>query len=225
MPPAENPPAPLPTLEPEATAAPPPIPVVAAALGRKRVPYWVAPILALLPLWGVIYYQSVQPPPAGEHDPLVIGKGVYGKQCAGCHLARGAGASAGGSGQQLDDGEVIATFADPLDMAHWIRFGADRGARADGTYGDVDRAGGPRRTDTLTGTMSGQPQLSDEELAAVIIYIREELAEGDPADDPTINADTFADDPAALTDLMKRVTDLGPGGDPDTPSIDGAEAA
>jgi mono/diheme cytochrome c family protein len=222
-PPAKKPPAPLPTLDVEPARAVPEIPVVAAARRRKRVPYWAAPVLALMPLWGMIYYYSVQPPPAGENDPLVIGKEVYAKNCAGCHLPTGAGASAGGSGQQLSDGHVLATFPDPLDQAHWIRFGAAGGARDNGTYGDPKRPGGAMNVDTLSGIMPAFAQLSDEELAAVVIYIRQELSGGNPKDDPNFNVETFTASPTAAEAAVKAVTDLGPGGDPDTKSIDGAE--
>ena len=78
-------PAPLPTLDEAEPAPVVDIPVVAAAKARKRIPFWAAPVLALLPLWGIIYVFSVQPPPAGETDPFVIGKEVYTANCAGCH--------------------------------------------------------------------------------------------------------------------------------------------
>ena len=91
-------PAPLPTLDEAAAAPKADIPVVAAAKARKRVPFWAAPVLALLPLWGVIYVFSVQPPPAGQTDPLVIGKEVYTANCAGCHQADGSGVAGGGTG-------------------------------------------------------------------------------------------------------------------------------
>ena len=58
---------------PRGRAAPPPPPpdppYVAAAKTRKKVPMWAAPVLAILPLWGFIYYQSLQKPPAGAERP------------------------------------------------------------------------------------------------------------------------------------------------------------
>ena len=167
-------PAPLPTLDEETPKVVVDIPVVAAAKARKRVPYWAASVLAVLPLWGVIYLFSVQPPPAGESDPFVIGEEVYIANCAGCHLPSGAGSAAGGTGQQLNEGVPLATFADPLAMAYWIHYGAAAGgARPDGTYGDLTRPGGPHSLNTLpSAAMPGFPDLPPEELAAVIIYIR-----------------------------------------------------
>lgn len=218
-------PAPLPTLDDEAPKVVADIPVVAAAKARKRIPFWAAPVLALLPLWGVIYVFSVQPPPAGESDPLVIGKEVYTANCAACHLPNGNGVASGGTGQQLSDGVPLDTFADPLSMAYWIHYGAAAGgARADGTYGDLTRPGGPHSLSTLpNGAMPGFPDLSAEEMAAVIIYIREELSGGDPKDDPNFNAALFEQDPAALEALIDEVTALKPG-DPDAVAkLDGAE--
>ncbi|QXC60161.1 cytochrome c [Aquihabitans sp. G128] len=208
--------APLPTLDNEPTPAKPDIPVVAAAKNRKRVPFWAAPILALLPLWAFIYVYAVQPPPAGENDPLVIGKAVYTANCASCHGATGAGATEGLTGQQLSDGHVLKTFSDPLAMAHWIEFGAEGGARADGTYGDKDRPGGAMNTSTLPGVMPAfSGTLDPEELAAVVIYVRDEISGADPTADKSFNAETFAADPAAVAAQITAVVEAGPGGDPD----------
>jgi mono/diheme cytochrome c family protein len=213
-------PAPLPTLD---DAEPKPvvdIPVVAAAKARKRIPFWAAPVLALLPLWGVIYVFSVQPPPAGESDPFVIGKEVYTANCAGCHLPSGAGVTSGGTGQQLNDGHVLATFNDPLAQVYWEHFGTDGGARADGTYGD----GTQRNVNDLSNNMGGFDTLTPEEMAAVVIYTREGLNDGKPADDPNFNSELFAADPAAMAALVEEVAALDPG-DPDAvASLDGAES-
>ncbi len=222
--PAKKGAAPLPTLDDDAAAAPPDIPVVAAAKNRKRVPFWAASVLAMLPLWGFIYVYSVQPPPAGDNDPLAIGAEAYvAESCSGCHLANGAGATAGGTGQQLNDDHVNLTFADPLDMVHWIAYGAAEGAREDGTYGDLDREGGPMNTGTLSGVMSPFPDIDPEEMAALVIYIREGLSGGDPEADPNFNAAAFEEDPGKLAEMVEAVIALGPGGDPDIASIEGAE--
>jgi hypothetical protein len=213
-------PAPLPTLDDEAPKEQPLSPVVAAAMRRKRVPYWAATVLALLPLWGVVYVASVQPPPAGDNDPLVLGKEAYvSNGCSGCHGTNGEG----GTGIQLSEGEVLKTFADPLSMAHWIQFGAAEGARPDGTYGDLDREGGPHNVATLGGVMPPFPDIPDEEMAEIIIYIREGISGGDPADDPNFNSETFVASPEALAEMLAAVKELGPGGDPDIASVEGAE--
>jgi mono/diheme cytochrome c family protein len=218
--PAKAAPAPLPTLEEPAAKEKPDSPVVAAAKRRKRVPYWAAPVLALLPLWGIIYVSSVSEPPAGDTDPLVLGAEVYTAQgCSGCHGVNGEG----GTGIKLSEGEVNKTFADPLSMVHWIQYGAIEGARDDGTYGDLDREGGPHSVDTLPGQMPAFPDLDAKEMAELTIYIREGIAGGDPADDPNFNVETFEADPDALAAMVEAVKELGPGGDPDIASVEGAE--
>ncbi|MCB0971536.1 MAG: hypothetical protein KDA97_08475, partial [Acidimicrobiales bacterium] len=138
----------------------------------------------------------------------------------------GAGASAGGTGQQLSDGEVIKTFADPLSQIYWIAHGSEGGPRPDGTYGDLDREGGPRDVDTLTTTMGAFDSLGPEELAAVTIYIRATFG-GDGYDplteDPNFNAELFAADPAALEALVEEVLALDLN-DPDAVAgVEGAE--
>jgi len=39
---------------------PPPPPYVQAARDRRRIPYWAMPVIALLPVWAIMYYNSVQ---------------------------------------------------------------------------------------------------------------------------------------------------------------------
>jgi mono/diheme cytochrome c family protein len=223
--PAAKGPAPLPTLEEEVVPAKPDLLVVTAAKRRQKIPFYGAAVLALLPLWAFLYFYAVKPPPAGSNDAIAVGKSVYTGNCAGCHLGTGDGAKGGGVGQQLSGGHVNATFADPLDMVHWISYGADDGARPDGTYGDKKRAGGAMNVNTLSGKMPAfGTALTPEEIAAVTIYVREELSGGDPKDDPKFNTETFAADPEAAAEIVQEVIDLKAGGDPDTKSIDASES-
>ncbi|MCB0958728.1 MAG: c-type cytochrome, partial [Acidimicrobiales bacterium] len=162
-------------------------------------------------------------PPAGESDPMVIGGEVYAGTCSGCHGADGAGAAAGGTGAQLSDGALTATFADPLSQVYWIAHGSEGASRPDGTYGDLDREGGPHTLDLLPSVMPAFPDVPPEEMAALIIYIREGLSGGDPADDPNFNVDTFEANPAALAAMIEEVTALEPN-DPDAvATVEGAE--
>lgn len=214
---------PLPTLDVEPAPAVPDSAVVAAARNRKRVPFWAAPVLALLPLWAFIYVFAVQPPPAGENDPLVIGKEIYASAgCQTCHGVQGEGSTAGLVGQQLNEGHTSQTFKDPLAMVHWLVYGADGGALADGTYGDLDRPGGPMNIDTLTGKMPAfGTTLSPEELAAVTIYIRSEFGGDvyDPAAEQGFTVAAFEADPPALEAEVSAVAALPEGGDPDLSGI------
>lgn len=210
-------PAPLPTLDAEPAKAVPDIAVVAAAKNRKRVPFWAASVLALLPLWAFIYIFAVRPAPTGETDPLVIGEEVYVANCQSCHQADGSGVTTGGSGQQLNDGHAIQTFKDPLGMVHWLAFGATGGARDDGTYGDLDRPGGPMEVGTLGGVMPNfDTTLSHEELAAVTIFIREEFGGDlyDPEAEQGFTVEGFEADPEGLATQVDEVIALGEGGEP-----------
>ena len=188
-------PEPLPTLESEQEQAKPDIPVVAASKRRKRVPFWAASVLALLPVWGIVYYDSTIPPPAEETDPMVIGAEVFsvGGGCAGCHGGDGAG---GGAGAQLNEGHAIETFNDPLQMVHWVSFGAAGGGNGDGTYG-VDA-----RREEITGQMPDfGTELSPREIAAVVIYVRLAFASADrhdPRDRAGLTAGNFEADPEAF---------------------------
>lgn len=212
--PAKKAPAPLPTLDDEPAKVVPDIPVVAAAKARKRAPYWATALLASLPLWAFMYYYAIAQPPAHDTGVMAIGGEVYAAKCVSCHGADGSG---GGAGAQLNDGHVIDTFADPLTMVHWIAFGYQGGARPDGTYGDNNR---PR----ITGAMPGwRDQITPEEIAAVTIYVRQEISGGDPADDPNFNSEVFDADPAALAEMVQKVIDLGATGEPDVSGIEGAE--
>ncbi len=214
--------APLPTLQSEPAARPPDSPVVAAARSRKRVPFWAMPVLAMLPIWAIIYLGAVQPPPEAETDPLVIGAGVYETQCSGCHMGDGAG---GAAGQQLNEGHAIETFADPLAMAHWVSFGSES-ARDDGTYGDLDRPGGPMNTSTLAGQMAAfGDTLSPEELASVVMYVRSEFGDElyDEAEELDFTPEAFETNPGLITGLVEEVQALGEDGIDEVEEIRGDE--
>jgi mono/diheme cytochrome c family protein len=153
---------------------PPPPPYVQAALRRRRIPYWAMPVIALLPVWAIIYYNSVKVPPQND-DVLATGAEVY-AACSSCHGPTGAG----GTGAKLNDGEVLKTWPDPKGMMQWIHLGADKWTdnAANAVYGDPQREGGPHNTGTLGAKMPGFSDLSAADLAAVTRYIRETLSGG-----------------------------------------------
>lgn len=206
--------APLPTLADDAPAPKPDIPVVAAAKSRKKIPYWAAPVLLLLPVWGMVYADSVTEAPKVETDPMVIGAEVFAGKggCAGCHGADGSG---GPAGAQLKDGHALETFADPLAMVHWVAFGYAGGAHDDGTYGDVNR---PK----LTGQMPAfKDSLTPEEIASVVIYVRSAFSpdQYDPENEQGFTAENYEADPDALAAEVEAVIGKGPGGDVDLSDI------
>ena len=60
---------------PVAPAAPEPTPPwVEAAQSRKKIPVWAVPVLALLPIWAVVYALTLDPPTEAT-GPLTIGRG------------------------------------------------------------------------------------------------------------------------------------------------------
>ncbi|MFZ6005839.1 MAG: c-type cytochrome [Actinomycetota bacterium] len=152
-------------VEPAAPHAPKPVrPEVAAALKRRKIPYWAMPVLAGLPLWAYVYQATLEPPPAGESDPFVLGEEVYGG-CASCH-----GAGGGGTGAGPTLAGVMETWPDYRDHMMWVRLG-DAGWPGD-TYGANQKPKG--------AGMPSHPALTDAELAQVVLYERTAFGDLDP---------------------------------------------
>ena len=143
---------------------PPDPPYVAAAKTRKKVPFWVVPILLALPIWGFMYVGTLEPPPA--ETLLSLGETEY-ATCASCHGASGGG----GSGRPLSGGEVTRTFPQLEEHVWWVV----NGSPASGTpFGDPDREGGQRAAYGYNGVaMAGfGDTLSAEEVLAVVAHER-----------------------------------------------------
>ena len=149
---------------PEPAPVPEPVrPEVAAAMGRRKIPYWAMPVLAALPLWAYVYQATLEPAPTGELTPVQEGGEIYvSAACVGCHQA-GGGGNAGAPA--LD--AVQETWPDFRDHLMWVRVGNDGWFAASGgdTYGASD-------TPTNEGQMPAHPTLSDEDLALVVLYER-----------------------------------------------------
>ena len=158
---------------PAAPAVPDPVaPWVEAAESRKKIPYWAIPVLALPPLWAVIYALTLDPPTPTEPGALELGAETYaGKGCSGCHGAGGAGV---GAVPGLTD--VTTNFANPGDMVSWVALGT-AGYQAAGIaeYGPGKPVGAagqmPAWADSLTA----------EELMTVVLHERVEYG-GDTFD-------------------------------------------
>jgi mono/diheme cytochrome c family protein len=151
---------------PEPAPVPKPVrPEVAAALSRKKVPYWAMPVLAALPLWAYVYQATLEPAPTGELTPVEEGGEIYDRAaCVGCHQAGGGGSSSAPSLEAVE-----ATFPDFRDHLLWVRVGnAGWLAKSGDTYGATD-------TPTNGGTMPDHPTLTDQELAQVVLYERVEF--------------------------------------------------
>jgi mono/diheme cytochrome c family protein len=183
-------PAPAPAAPVEVKPEPPkPVPAyVQAAQRRRRVPLWAMPVLAAVPLWGYVFFRTLDPPPVLD-DPLVLGETEY-SSCAGCHGGSGQGVSA----PALADGAVLKTWPDYRDHMMWVRLGSQDWP-AD-TYGG-------NNSPTNAGIMPGHPALDDQQLAQVVLYERQALSKEDPADEVDLLA-------IAAGDMTFEEAGLGP---------------
>ncbi len=197
--------------------APPPPPkpkppYIKAAERRKRIPYWAMPVIALLPVWAVMYTNSVKEPEV-EDEAVTVGAEVY-SSCSGCH----GGSGEGGIGAQLSEGEVLLTYPDPVAMMEWIYLGAMdwTGTTGAAPYGDPDRPDGVHNTGTLPGVMPGFGDLDESELANVTRYVRENLS-GEPVATPEVQDlyEEWAATAIENADAGELVYQQIPGNDPD----------
>ena len=78
---AETTPAPLVESPPAPVA-----PYVAAARARKKIPWWAAGALLLLPIWAISYVGTLERPPQEATGMLAEGDHVYEARCASCLL-------------------------------------------------------------------------------------------------------------------------------------------
>jgi mono/diheme cytochrome c family protein len=153
--------------EPEPSPPAPPT-YVAPAGPRSGIPAWMFPVLAILPLWAVVYVGALAPPDKAENlTPIQLGAQVFAANCASCHGANGEGV---GVNPKLA-GEVLLTFPNEADHVKWVQTGSQ--TKPKGTvYGDPNRAGGAHTVQqqampAFAGT------LSPEQLSAVVLYERE----------------------------------------------------
>lgn len=155
-------PVPAAAAAPAAPAIPDPVaPWVEAAQTRKKIPYWAIPVLAILPLWAVIYALTLDPPTPTEPGPLELGAETYaGKGCSGCHGAGGAGAGAVPALTSTPE-----DFPEPASMVAWVALGS-AGYQAAGideyAPGKPVNGGMPAWADSLTA----------EELMSVVLHER-----------------------------------------------------
>ncbi len=161
----------LPNLDPE-PEPPKPVPhYVAASMARKRVPVWVLPVIAALPIWAYSFAGTMQQPEV-EDELFIEAEELY-NSCAGCHGGNGGG----GTGYQLSDGEVLATFPEPIDMMVHVARGSDE--IIDQQYGareDDPRISGARGRGAMPAQLATLTQL---ELELVIFHERAVLSEED----------------------------------------------
>lgn len=147
------------------------------------IPLWVVILFVGMVFWGGVYltyysggfkstvfnrYQRgpVSEAPKGPPDPMVLGKRVFTANCAACHQPTGLG--------------VPGAFP-PLAGSEWVQSGDWHGDNhlvrvvLHGLQGPIDVEG-----KAFNGVMPPWQQLKDEEIAAVLTYIRNEWGNSAP---------------------------------------------
>ena len=147
--------------------APKPIaPYINVALTRKKIPWWAASILLILPIWAIIYVGTLERPSVESTGILATGAEVYENRCSSCHGSNGGG----GAGYQLSDGEVLLTFPQFQDQVEWVVKGSE-GFGIGSTYGD------PNRGRVVQGGMPAFGEvITAEELIGAILHERVRLS-------------------------------------------------
>ncbi|MEM7337976.1 MAG: hypothetical protein AAF467_04960 [Actinomycetota bacterium] len=163
----------LPNLDPEPEPAKPEPHYVTAAKARGKIPVWALPIVFFLPFWAYSYAGTLQQQEVA--DPLIVESAALytSSGCAGCH----GGGGGGGTGYQLSDGEVLATFPEPIDMMVHVARGS--AAIAGETYG-----GERQRVSGELGNMPAQVDAISLVELEMVIYHERVVLSGEDTDQP-----------------------------------------
>jgi len=127
-------------------------------------------------------------------DPKVVGKRLYSQNCVVCHQANGLG---------------VAGQFPPLAGSEWVDFDAKHGENhlvmimLNGHQGPMSVKGG-----SYNNAMPQWKQLTDEQIAAVLTYIRSDWGNNAPAIDPAFVAKVRGEhkdqsDPWTQAELMQ----------------------
>ncbi|MDP1805996.1 MAG: c-type cytochrome [Acidimicrobiales bacterium] len=134
---------------------------------RSGIPWWMMPVLLILPFWAMTYMGAFAEP-AAEGGPRTGAQIFTSAGCGSCHGPTGGG----GVGPKLSGGETKLTFPNVEDMVKWV---AEGSASSRGKpYGDPGRAGGQRPA-ASGGMPAFGTQLTPEEITTVVEYVREQL--------------------------------------------------
>jgi len=167
--------------------APKPLPAyVVAAQTRRKIPIWISPVLALLPVWLFLFVNAMTKQPKQVVGPLAAGQTVF-TRCASCHGADGSG----GVGYPLYAGEARKSFPNIVDQIRFV-YNGTTGYRGK-AYTPADRTGGAH----IAGVKGVMPawgakaggELSDAEILDVICHERFGLSS---VDDETKYAAEFS---------------------------------
>jgi mono/diheme cytochrome c family protein len=132
------------------------------------------PVVALLPIWLLVYVNAMRPSTTGPVGPLGEGADVYTSKCVSCH----GGTGEGGTGYQLSQGEVQKTFPKIEDQIPFVYKGT--AGYLGVAYGSGRHVGGVRGQMPTWGEGAGG-ELTDVEVLAVICHERYDLSNGDQA--------------------------------------------
>jgi mono/diheme cytochrome c family protein len=135
---------------------------------KSGIPFWMMPILLILPLWGIAYMGAFGNKASTNLTPAQIGAQVFTANCASCHGGRGEG----GVGPKLAGGEAKLTFPNEADHIDWVHTGS--ASKKGQPYGDPARPGG-QHVASSGGMPAFAGQLSDAQISAVVAYERDSL--------------------------------------------------
>ncbi len=154
----------------EEAPAPPPHLALEREARKNRLPVWVIPVFAVLPLWAWLYLGAFGNRAKAEVvDPVTLGDTTFHSAgCSSCHGANGEG----GKGPALQNGGAAKTFPDANDQISWVKTGS--GPFAGKYYGDPNRDGGQHGPAT-GGMPAFGGSLSDAQISAVVQYERTKL--------------------------------------------------
>ena len=134
---------------------------------RSGIPWWMMPVLLILPFWAMTYMGAFAEP-EGAAGPRT-GPQIYASAgCGSCHGPSGGG----GVGPKLSGGDTKLTFPTVEEMITWISEGSSSSRGQ--PYGDPGRPGGQRPA-ASGGMPAFAGQLTPEEIATVTEYIREQM--------------------------------------------------
>lgn len=171
-------------------------PYVEAYEERKKMPYWIIPVLLTLPVWAAMYVGTLERVPQGLTGLLGEGEHLYIEAgCSGCHGAEGGG----GIGPAFADGEIHVTFTSVEDHTVWVA----KGSAIVGTGNTYTSADSPRPR-AVAAQMPGyglgsSGELDVEQLLAVVLYERTQF---EPEDD-------FGERDLQLAEKMSEMIETG----------------
>jgi mono/diheme cytochrome c family protein len=137
---------------------------------KLRVPIWVMPVLAAIPMWAFFFPAAFSNhKKAAVTDPITIGTQVYKSSCSTCHGSNGEG----GVGPALHGGQSVKTFPTVAAQIDWVKNGST-GLAKNFPYGDPNREGGQRvaAKNDMPGFTSS---LSATQIQDVVTYERTKL--------------------------------------------------